>query len=337
VEEQIRPDGMWPPAPGWNPDPWGRHELRYWDGGQWTGHVADGGTVGLEWADMPAPTEAPAPTNIALGATLEPVGAAAAVAGPSYGARPNGTPSWAKTRAGLATLPGRPPPSPHFSGPPAPSLAESPIGDSGKKWYKAKWFWLTLVLIAIVAAAAFIVPSLGSTDKPAITKPAAPISAPSGYEMIETANYQFAAPQDWATQELDANVMESATGTAGNGRSGTLTVVTDPSTGDTINVVPYRGFAGDALTKANQEAFEADFREGIAGTEVVDLKLKSVNVHGLPSVQLVASLVSPDGISTVISTLIQKGNDLHQITVSSASAERASTLNSKVLPTFRAG
>ncbi|MFW5933928.1 MAG: DUF2510 domain-containing protein, partial [Actinomycetota bacterium] len=25
----------------WHPDPTGRHEYRYWDGQQWTDHVAD--------------------------------------------------------------------------------------------------------------------------------------------------------------------------------------------------------------------------------------------------------------------------------------------------------
>ena len=30
-------------APDWYPDPFGRHELRYWDGSQWTEHVASHG------------------------------------------------------------------------------------------------------------------------------------------------------------------------------------------------------------------------------------------------------------------------------------------------------
>ena len=29
---------------GWYADPWGRFELRYWDGGRWTEHVSRGGT-----------------------------------------------------------------------------------------------------------------------------------------------------------------------------------------------------------------------------------------------------------------------------------------------------
>jgi hypothetical protein len=39
-----------PPAtpPSWSPDPLGRHELRYWDGNQWTGAVVDGGVPGID-------------------------------------------------------------------------------------------------------------------------------------------------------------------------------------------------------------------------------------------------------------------------------------------------
>lgn len=50
-----------PPIDGnparWAPDPLGRHEYRYWDGGQWTEHVADAGTVGID-----PPVAGPAPT-----------------------------------------------------------------------------------------------------------------------------------------------------------------------------------------------------------------------------------------------------------------------------------
>ncbi len=34
--------------PGWHPDPRGRHEHRYWDGTQWTDHVADAGVTGQD-------------------------------------------------------------------------------------------------------------------------------------------------------------------------------------------------------------------------------------------------------------------------------------------------
>ncbi|HKE74980.1 MAG TPA: DUF2510 domain-containing protein [Acidimicrobiales bacterium] len=36
------------PAAGWNPDPSGRHEYRYWDGGRWTDDVSDNGVTGTD-------------------------------------------------------------------------------------------------------------------------------------------------------------------------------------------------------------------------------------------------------------------------------------------------
>lgn len=38
----------------WHPDPTGRHELRYWDGSQWTEHVVDQGVQSTEPLDGPA-------------------------------------------------------------------------------------------------------------------------------------------------------------------------------------------------------------------------------------------------------------------------------------------
>ena len=36
------------PAPGWYPDPYQRHQNRYWDGAVWTEHVADDTTTGVD-------------------------------------------------------------------------------------------------------------------------------------------------------------------------------------------------------------------------------------------------------------------------------------------------
>jgi len=38
-------------APGWHPDPYGRWQVRWWDGATWTDHVASGGRRGHD----PAP------------------------------------------------------------------------------------------------------------------------------------------------------------------------------------------------------------------------------------------------------------------------------------------
>jgi len=47
--------GLSPPS--WHPDPFGRHDLRYWDGGRWTEHVS---SRGLQGTDAPVPDARPA-------------------------------------------------------------------------------------------------------------------------------------------------------------------------------------------------------------------------------------------------------------------------------------
>ncbi len=62
----------------WHPDPTGRHELRYWDGSQWTEHVVDGGVQSTSPMDAGG---APAQAQPAQ-AQAQPA-AGAAVAGPA--------------------------------------------------------------------------------------------------------------------------------------------------------------------------------------------------------------------------------------------------------------
>jgi hypothetical protein len=53
---------MTDPAPNWYPDPTGRYDLRYWDGSEWTSHVARGGNQSTD-------PLAAAPTMEATGAS----------------------------------------------------------------------------------------------------------------------------------------------------------------------------------------------------------------------------------------------------------------------------
>lgn len=41
----VPPGAVGAAPPGWVADPWGRHELRYWDGSNWTPHVSDNGVT----------------------------------------------------------------------------------------------------------------------------------------------------------------------------------------------------------------------------------------------------------------------------------------------------
>jgi len=42
-------------ASGWYPDPYGRHEQRWWDGNAWTAHVSDQGVASVEGVPTPQP------------------------------------------------------------------------------------------------------------------------------------------------------------------------------------------------------------------------------------------------------------------------------------------
>lgn len=52
--------------PGWYPDPYGRHQKRYWDGARWTQHVTTGDRTS---SDPPMPVVVPEVTSVA-GATV---------------------------------------------------------------------------------------------------------------------------------------------------------------------------------------------------------------------------------------------------------------------------
>ncbi|MCU0308406.1 MAG: DUF2510 domain-containing protein [Thermoleophilia bacterium] len=47
------PPALAGPPPGWHRDPYGRHELRWWDGSAWTADVADGGVAARDPVPIP--------------------------------------------------------------------------------------------------------------------------------------------------------------------------------------------------------------------------------------------------------------------------------------------
>jgi len=49
------------PAPGWHPDPAGRHHHRFWSGSRWTDHVANGGVPSIDPVPPAVAVQAGAP------------------------------------------------------------------------------------------------------------------------------------------------------------------------------------------------------------------------------------------------------------------------------------
>ena len=131
------------PTPGWHPDPTGRHEYRYWEGGAWTDDVSDGGATSVDPIDgASAPTAAVDPTQqyAPQYGTQQP---GPAQPGPQGGAFPGG-PAY----GGYPSSSGQfPPGQPVKSGPSTGLL----VG-------------LAAVAVALIAGSAFLVTNSGGDD-----------------------------------------------------------------------------------------------------------------------------------------------------------------------------
>jgi hypothetical protein len=216
-------------------------------------------------------------------------------------------------------------------------LEPDPWGDKlaqeEKRWYQPLWLWILIVVGALVVAAAIVVPLFDDGGKP-VRRTAAARTAPDGYRTVGTNTYRVAVPTTWTVEQLDAGVMERAAGNEPAENAGLLTIATDPFTKDTVNVVRYFGVNGNPSGRSQLEAFEADFRAGVAGAEIVGLQTAGIEVLGRPAGRLVASVGGDGGVQRTISTAIQTEDGIYQVTVTSTSPERAALLNDLVLPTF---
>ena len=97
------------PPPGWHPDPTGRHELRYWDGGRWSAHVSDRGQVSADDLSTPQPV---AVEPVAVPVAVEPVAATPVDLGappPSVPASVGGIVDPTAPWTGRVVAPGAPP------------------------------------------------------------------------------------------------------------------------------------------------------------------------------------------------------------------------------------
>ncbi|HEY9556979.1 MAG TPA: DUF2510 domain-containing protein, partial [Acidimicrobiales bacterium] len=56
---------------GWQADPTGRHEHRYWDGSQWTEHVSNGGVASTDAYEQAAEASAAADAADAAGSPAD--------------------------------------------------------------------------------------------------------------------------------------------------------------------------------------------------------------------------------------------------------------------------
>lgn len=126
-------------TPGWQPDPTGKHDHRYWDGSQWTDNISDAGVAGTDAFDGSAAADA---GEIDAG---EPTVADAPVVSGSEMPPPDATAAW-PTTPGAPAAPAPPPPY-------VPTGAAVPPGGDGgsKKRLLIGGGILAAVAIAVIA------------------------------------------------------------------------------------------------------------------------------------------------------------------------------------------
>ena len=139
-------------AAGWQPDPTGKHDHRYWDGTQWTDNVADAGVAATD------PYEAPAPEVAAADASAsDPVAAIPGDDEPTA-VTPIESPEPTATYPMAPTQPAAPPPYV----PPTPVADGGNGKDNGKRGLVIGGAILAAVALAVIAFLALS----GDDDEP---------------------------------------------------------------------------------------------------------------------------------------------------------------------------
>lgn len=143
------------PAPGWNPDPTGRHEYRYWDGSTWTDDVSDGGVTSVD------PVSGAAAPGAEPTAPFEPTQPYAPQAGPPTGPPTGGfgpgTGAYGPQPGGYGPQPGAPGPYGTYGSGQVPPAAPPKSGPS-------KGLIIGLVVAAAAVIAAVAIALLGGDD-----------------------------------------------------------------------------------------------------------------------------------------------------------------------------
>jgi hypothetical protein len=139
-------------AAGWQPDPTGKHDHRYWDGTQWTDNVADAGVAATDPYEAPAPEVAAADPSV-----TEPVAAGPGDDEPTA-VTPIESPEPTATYPTAATQPAAPPPYV----PPTPVADGGEGKDNGKRGLVIGGAILAAVALAVIAFLALS----GDDDEP---------------------------------------------------------------------------------------------------------------------------------------------------------------------------
>jgi hypothetical protein len=180
------------PGAGWQPDPAGRHQLRYHDGTTFTGYVCDDGIVGVD-GDVAAGNPVPAETSRAVP-----------------------LPSPLENDSPIATWPA-PQQQPRFGGnPPSPYVGNSWPATAGPTPGKNRRVGLVIaVAVAVLEGITIIALSVAllAADSPTSSQPIGSTVLPSGSfnrsmgAVVYSSN--FGSDQQWFTGSVNANTTAS--------------------------------------------------------------------------------------------------------------------------------
>ncbi|MGV3757944.1 MAG: DUF2510 domain-containing protein [Actinomycetota bacterium] len=149
-------------TPGWQADPTGRHDHRYWDGSRWTDDVADAGVAAKDPYEGPAdagPAEDAAPTDAG------PAGTEPTAVTPVPEPEPTTvTPTPAADPTAAWPAAGANPPPPSYSGPPPPTVPVTPAAAANASSGSKKGFLIGLGLLVLIALGVGAFLLLGGDD-----------------------------------------------------------------------------------------------------------------------------------------------------------------------------
>lgn len=99
-------------------------------------------------------------------------------------------------------------------------------------------------------------------------------------------------------------------------------------------MVRFRALHGDPTDPDTMADIKETFSSGNAGITTGGLTATPADVHGYPAARIQVTANYGGLLFTVISTVIQTGDHVYEVTVTSPSAERAAALSDQIVPTF---
>ncbi|MGZ4736496.1 MAG: hypothetical protein ACXV8R_12875 [Acidimicrobiia bacterium] len=245
------------------------------------------------------------------------------------------------------SAPAPPPPTPTWVNPPSPpspldsSIFAHPIGTSTKPWYQRRSGRLLMAIP--VALLLLLVGYLRFRPHDRIdAQPAAP--TPAGFQVVTAPEYHLAVPASWNTKVLDKQEVQNvahqiSSDTEAFQRSsdaieGTQIAAVDPATMDTVNVIPFKALDGDPRDPKIESVIRDSFTAEKTGLPTLALTVDPADVHGFPAATVRATINYRGTLVYVVSTVIQTGDHVFEMTVTSSSSAQSNALNARILPTF---